>query len=210
MRALHSHMKKYIAIAVGLFVALPFLVKPSNFVELYAPFYNEELLIASAISPAAEDLELFELSWPKWFVRSIADRYEFDFSSNLDDNQSKLQFILAAVFEHEERNSSRDEIEYVLGFAQRAIDEGVNVNNLAGYGLTALHEAVLFNSTSSARLLISNGANCNVPVAREGKPIDGMWALEMAKYLSVKSDLNRVEIIAYLEDQECNRVARSL
>ncbi len=202
--ALHSPMKKYIVILFGLLI-VPFIARPSNLVDLYAPFHSDELLLASAISPAPENLELFELSWPKWFVRKVAEGHNFYFKLNFDDNQSKLQFILSALFEHEKKASSDSEIKYVLRFAQRAINDGADVNNLAGYGLTALHEAVLFNSTIAAKFLISNGADCNIPVEREGKPINGMGALQMAEFISTKSEVDRGPLINYLASQGCNK-----
>jgi len=200
-------MKKYIAILVGLLL-IPFLVRPSNFIELYAPFHDGQYLLATAIMQEPDDRDSFELAWPNWLIRLVVANYDFKFAKNFDDNQSKLQFILAALFEHEEGKSTEDEIGYVLSLAQRAIDEGSDINNVASYGLSGLHEAVLFNSIVAADFLISNGAECNKVVSRPGKPIDGMGALEMAEYLSTKSDKNRADILAYLKSQECNKSSK--
>ena len=188
-------MTKIIAIIIAL-VLIPFIVKPSNVIELYAPFHEEQYLLVTAIMPVQEDMGFFDLSWPTWFIRYLESQHDFDFENNYESNQSPLQFILAAVFEHEEIGSSSPEIEYVLSIAQSSIDQGANIDNVADFGLSALHEAVLFNSISATKFLIRNGANCGVLVSRPGKPIDGMTPLEMAEFLKIKSDKNRSEIIA--------------
>lgn len=197
-------MKKIIAIAV-VFVLIPFMARPSNVAELYAPFHDEQNLLITVIMPKPDDLEFFELTWPTWFTRFLASQHEFDFVSNYENNQSSLQLILAALFDHEENGSDKADVEYVLSIAKLSLDQGSAIDNVAAYGLAALHEAVLFNSIFATKFLVNNRADCNVLISRPGKPIDGMTALEMAEFLKVQKDKDRTEIIAYLKSQECNK-----
>ena len=189
-----------IIIAIAL---IPFIVRPSNVSELYAPFHEEQYLLVQAIMPEPEAVEFFELSWPKWFIRFLVSQHEFDFANNYENNQSTLQFILAAVFDHEALGSANQEIEYAFSMAQLSLDQGANIDNVADYGLSALHEAILFNSIAATKFLINNGANCSVLVSRPGKSIDRMSALEMAEFLNTKSDKDWSEIIAYLKTNKC-------
>jgi hypothetical protein len=197
-------MKKYIFTLLAILL-LPFLIRPKNVMELYAPFHDRGYLLAAAIMPERNKPEFFEISWPSWFIRGIAKRYDFNFSKGFENRQSSLQFILVALYDHEKRKSLPQEIAYVLSMAQRSINEGANINNVAAPGLSALHEAVLFNSVTAVKFLISNGADCNIKVSRPGRPIDGMNALEMTEYLSTKSNENRSEVLAYLRSQQCNK-----
>jgi hypothetical protein len=196
-------MKNFFVIILAL-VLIPFVVKPSNVTELYAPFHEEQYLLAAAIMPEQGDRRIFDLSWPTWFIRFLVSQHQFDFSNNYENNQSTLQFILAAVFEHEKIGSAIHEIEYVFSIAQLSIDQGANIDNIADYGLSALHEAVLANSIAAATFLINNGADCAVFVSRPGKPIDGMSALEMATFLKTKDDKDRSEVITFLKTKKCD------
>lgn len=197
-------MKKIITVIVIL-VLTPFIVRPSNVTELYAPFHDEQHLLITVIMPKPDDLEFLELVWPTWFTRFLASQHEFDFVSNYENNQSTLQLILAALFYHEENDSDKPAVEYVMTIAQLSLDKGSAIDNVAGYGLAALHEAVLFNSISATKFLVNNRADCNVLISRPGKPIDGMTALEMAEFLKVQKDKDRTEIIAYLKSHGCNK-----
>ncbi len=199
-------MKKIILIiSIIVVLSVPFIVRPRNFFELYAPFSNDQFLLASATIPDPEKESILDLRWPKWFIRFFADRHDFNFKDNLENNQSTLQFILAGYFEHQEKASDPEDMNYILSMAERAINEGSDINNVADFGLSALHEAVLFNSLDVAKFLVSKGAKCDVLLARPGKKVDGMDAVEFAEFLYRKKGANRTDLIAFLKSSNCNK-----
>lgn len=180
---------------------------PGNAVRLYAPFQDELFLLTTVIKPEPEDKDFLAVSWPVWFMRMLADRHDFKFNINLEHNQSKLQFIMAALLEYAEKGYSLEQKNYVLTLAQRSIDQGADVDNVANYGLSALHEVVLSNNLELAKFLMKNGASCDALIARPGKPINGMDALGLAEYLASKNNLDRSELIAYLKSLACTTQA---
>ncbi len=197
-------MKKIILIIIIIVVLLiPFVLRPNNFFELYAPFSNDQFLLASATMPYPEKESILDLRWPKWFIRFFANRHDFNFKDNLENNQSTLQFILAGYFEHQEKASDPADLNYVLSMAERATNEGSDINNVADFGLSALHEAVLFNNLNVTKFLILKGANCEVLLVRPRKEIDGMDAVEFAEFLHRKKGGNRSDLIAFLKSSKC-------
>jgi hypothetical protein len=53
-------------------------------------------------------------------------------------------------------------------------------------GMTALHEAILYSETDLVRALLDLGANPKLKIARPGKSIDGLSAVEYAEFLARK------------------------
>jgi len=198
-------MKKRVIAIIIVFMLTPFIIRPGNIVALYTPLHDEPHLLITAIMPEPNDAELFELSWPTWFIRFLVSQNKFDFVDNYDANQSTLQLILAAVFDHEKNNSDLKDIKYVMSIAKLSLEQGALIDNVADYGLSALHEAILFDSISVTKFLVSNRADCGVLVSRPGTLIDGMTALELAEFLTVKINEDRSEIIGYLKSKECNK-----
>ena len=204
-------MKKIIIILIIIIAITPFVVKPNNIHELYAPFKKDQYLLVAATMSDRETREFLELSWPRWLMRFLVEKREIDLTTNYTGNQSPIQFLLAEVFNHEEKGLSEQEMTYLFSLIQRALDQGANINNIADNGLAALHETVLFNSVTAAKFLIDNGANCSILIARPGKPIDGMSALELAEFLKTKDEKDRSEITAYLKArQECTTLKSTI
>lgn len=196
---------RLVGLAVVVSVVVLFALRPQVVDELTGPFRDDETLLAAALAREGGSPGHVAFAWPGWLIRFVAGQRELDFATNLGENdQSKLQFVLAALFEHEQQESAAEEIYYVLSMAQRAIDEGADIDHMSGYGLSALHEAVLFGSTNATRLLTGNGADCGAQVSRPGKPIDGMTALEMARYLSSRDDRDRTAIVQLLRANDCS------
>ncbi len=198
-----GYMKKYIILFCVISI-LPFAVRPNNFLDLYAPFLEKQYLLASAIMPEPKSADFFTLAWPDWIIRFIVSKTDFKFSENFEDNQSKLQFILTGLYDNEEHASSAKKIEYVLSLAKRSISEGSNVNNMNNVGVSALHEAIIFNSTMAVDFLLENGADCYQSVSRSGKSINRMTSLQLAEFLPEKDNKNRTKVIERLKFYGCS------
>lgn len=74
--------------------------------------------------------------------------------------------------------------DYIALFAQ----QGCNINAYDSAGMTALHAAVLFAQPELIKVLLDNKASLRSRIRRPGKQVDGMQALNFARYLARTND----------------------
>ena len=92
----------------------------------------------------------------------------------------------------------------ILQLSQQFLDKGANINSLFE-GFSPLHGAVLANQPELVRHLLENGADTKQKLDRPGRPINGMNALELAKFLKIaRKKENWSKVLELLEAQHNN------
>lgn len=130
--------------------------------------------------------------------------------------QSILQFTLAA-YEGGIRSDGTDRLtsadthrnQRVLRIAKHFITLGMDPNTRGPFGLTALHDAILFNSPEVVSFLVQVGADLNAP-AGAGK-FNGVPPLDFAIVMNrEKPHPNRERIVQLLKDAGAGKPTSTL
>jgi hypothetical protein len=155
---------------------------------------DEDALISCAVLCRHPPEESGEVVFPTWIARLMLSFSEIDLSASTG-RQSRFQLILTNYSKDHSAGTKR----YIFQLAEKALDAGADIDHIASYGLTALHESVLNNSPTLANFLIKHGASCGPAISREGRASDGMTALEFARFLQVSREFDNSEMIGFLD-----------
>lgn len=114
-------------------------------------------------------------------------------------HQTLIQFAAAGVNE----SSSPDEMDRAKKIIEQLLSDGLDVNERGALGLTALHDAVLFQNAEMTRFLLKHGASVSTK-AGAGKFV-GEDALEFANVLQKKKPMpGREKVIEILKARSTN------
>ena len=89
----------------------------------------------------------------------------------------------------------------ILSLFEHYLISGVDVNAYDDYGITAIHQAVIFRKVKFVQLLVDYSADISLPVKIEGSPILGMDVSQIIEeFRSHSNDQNLKKISAIIKD----------
>lgn len=90
----------------------------------------------------------------------------------------------------------------ILPLFEHYIVSGVDINAYDHYGVTALHQAIIFRKVGFVEFLLENSADKSLPVKREEVSIHGMDALEIVEHFRPHSDDPKLKAITRILEGE--------
>lgn len=163
-------MKKIIILLLFIIIAfsLPVMVSSDAKVLLRALSKTDGANLETIMMPSwMADLKLTTIGIGHCTL-SFADK---------NDTASVINFLVAA-YAGEEVSNSR-----VVAYITRFVKQGCSIDDYDQAGMTPLHAAVLFGQPDLLKILLKNNADTTKQIRRKGKRVDGMQALQFAKFL---------------------------